>query len=110
MARFNTASRRRLPALFAAGLILSATFAAAALPGSAVAADRRDVAWHGGGRGGGWHGNRGYRGYRGGGWGGGGYYYAPPPVVYGAPYYASPYYAPPPVVYGVPFGLNLNIR
>jgi hypothetical protein len=99
MAWINTKSKRRLSAALAAGVILSATFAVAAFPGSAVAAEHRGG---GGGHrgGGGWH--RGGGGYRGG-WGGG--YYPAPPVVYG-----SPYYAPPPVVYASPFGLNINIR
>jgi hypothetical protein len=98
MGWINTKSKRRLSAALAAGVILSATFAVTALPGSAVAADHRGGGDH---RGGDRRGGGGYRG--GGGWGGG--YYAPPPVVYG-----SPYYAPPPVVFGVPFGLNINIR
>jgi len=97
MAWFNAKSKRRFSAALVAGVVLSATIAVTAFPGSAVAADHR-----GGGRGGGGHrGGGGYRG--GGGWGGG--YYAAPPVVYG-----SPYYAPPPVVFGAPFGLNINIR
>jgi hypothetical protein len=87
--------KRLLPAAFAAAIVLTATFAFTAFPGSALA-DHRDHGGRGGDRGG-------HRdGYRGGGWGGG--YYNAPPVVYGTPYYA------PPVVYGPGFGLNLNIR
>lgn len=96
MALANTRSKRRWPAAFAAGVILAATFAVVAVPGSAVAADHRGGGGH---RGGGDH--RG-GGRRDGGWGGG--YYAPPPVVYGTPYYAAP-----PVIFGLP-GLNINIR
>lgn len=97
MTWIDTKSSRRLSAV-AAGVILTATLAVVAVPGSAVAADHRGGGGH---RGGGDH--RGGGGYRGGGWGGG--YYAAPPVVYG-----SPYYAPPPIVYASPFGLNINIR
>jgi hypothetical protein len=79
---------KRLWAGLVAGVMLSATFAVAAFPGSASAEGRRDE--HRGGRD--WH------------HGGGRGYYAAPPVVYGSPYYA------PPVVYGPGFGINLNIR
>jgi len=81
--------RSRLSAGLAAGVILTATLALAALPAPASAENRRDD-----------HGRRDW--HHRGGWGGG--YYAAPPVVYGTPYYA------PPVVYGPGFGINLNIR
>jgi hypothetical protein len=105
MAWIRTESKRRLMAALAAGVILSATVAVMAFPGSAVAENHRGGGGgehRGGGgdhRAGGDH--RGGGGYR----GGGGGYYAAPPVVYG-----TPYYAPPPVVFGAPFGLNINIR
>ena len=107
MALIRAKLKRRLSAALAAGVILSATVAVTAIPGSAVAADHRGGGGggHRGGGGGGHRGGDGYRGggHRGGGWGGGGYYGAPP-VVYGSPYYAAP-----PVVFGLP-GLNINIR
>jgi hypothetical protein len=81
--------RRGLPASLAAAVILTATLALTALPGSASADDHHDRGGHRD-----WH--------HGGGWGGG--YYRAPPVVYGSPYYA------PPVVYGPGLGINLNIR
>ncbi len=88
MALINAKSKRRLPVVLA-GVILTATVAVSALPGTASAAYRRDDHhWHD------WHHP----------WAGG--YYAPPPVVYNTPYT----YAAPPVVYGPGFGINLNIR
>ena len=83
--------KRRLSAALAAGVMLSATFALAAFPRSAVADEHRRGGEHRD-----WH--RGGEGRDGG-------YYRAPPVVYGSPYYAAP-----PVVYGSPFGLNINIR
>jgi hypothetical protein len=89
---FGSKLRGRFSAALTAGIILSATFAVAALPTSASAEGHRG-------------GDRGHRDWhRGGGRWGGGYYQAPP-VVYGSPYYAAP-----PVVYGSPFGLSINIR
>jgi hypothetical protein len=78
-------TKRRRPAVVAAGLILTATLALGSFSGSASAEwhdrDRRD------------HHHRDWdRGY-----------YRAPPVVYGTPYYA------PPLVYG-PGGLNIYIR
>jgi hypothetical protein len=90
MALISTNPRRRSPVILAAGVLLTATLALGAFPGSASAQDHRG--WDGRHE---WH-----HGYYGGG------YYRAPPVVYGSPYY----YAPPPVVYGPGFGLNINIR
>jgi len=92
----DTASKRRLPAKFAAGLAVATLLVLGAGVGSARAEDHRGWERHDG------------RGY--GHWNGG--YYRAPPVVYGG--YAPGYY-PPPVVYGPGIGvslpgINLNIR
>jgi hypothetical protein len=94
----NTKSKRNLPAMFAAGLAISAFLALGTFVTPASAEE------HHGGHGGGhaYHGG-GHRGGYGGGYGGwGGGYYGAPPVVYGDPYYDSP-----PVVYGPGIGVAL---
>jgi hypothetical protein len=87
----DSTSQRRLPAKFAAGIVIAAVIALGIFAGSADA--------------------RAYHHYY-----NGGYYRAPPVVYgsrYGSSYYGSryyggsPYYYAPPVVYGPSIGISL---